>query len=82
MSRRRCRIHHMTASDSFTEILAALPPGERRRVSNAVASSMIEGDIPDATSVALLADLAIGKITGEQYRAAILADTRATVANR
>jgi len=68
--------------DGFTEILAALPPGERRRVSNAVASSMIEGDIPDIASVALLADLAIGKITGEQYRAAILADTRATVANR
>lgn len=72
----------MSGPDSFTETLAALPPGERRRVSNAVASSMIEGDIPDVASVALLADLAIGKITGEQYRAAILADTRATVANR
>lgn len=70
----------MSAPDSFTEILAALPPEQRRRVSNAVASSMIEGDIPDVASVALLADLAIGKITGEQYRAAILADT--TVANR
>lgn len=80
MSRRRCRIPDMSAPDSFTEILAALPPEQRRRVSNAVASSMIEGDIPDVASVALLADLAIGKITGEQYRAAILADT--TVANR
>lgn len=72
----------MTEPDGFTAILATLPAGERRRVSNAVASSMIEGDIPDIASVALLADLAIGKITGEQYRAAILADTRATVPNR
>lgn len=82
MSRRRCRIDDMTAPDGFSDILAALPPEQRRQVSNAVASSMIEGDIPDIESVALLADLAIGKITGEQYRAAILADTRATVANR
>jgi hypothetical protein len=64
----------MTATETVSAVLAALPPAHRRRVNNAVASSMIEGDIPDTASVALLADLAIGKITGEQYRAAILAD--------
>lgn len=70
------KIDDMTVPDGFTQVLAALPPRERRQVSNAVASSMIDGDIPGIASVALLADLAIGKITGEQYRAAILADIR------
>ena len=62
------------ALDSYAETLADLPARDRRRVGNAIASSMIEGDTPDLASVALLADLATRKITGDQYRAAVLAD--------
>ncbi|WP_079634956.1 antitoxin VbhA family protein [Mycobacteroides abscessus] len=57
---------------AYQRILAALPPRERRMVHDAVANSLIEGYVPDAKTVARLGDLAMGRITGEQYRAEIL----------
>jgi len=60
----------------YERILAALPPHERRMVHDVVASGVIEGDIPDLNSVARLADVVTGKITGEQYRAELLARVR------
>ncbi len=56
-------------------ILAGLPPHQRRLVHEVVASSAVEG--PSLESAARLADLAAGKITGDQYRAEIYARLRA-----
>ena len=60
----------------YERILAGLPPTERRLVHDTVASGVIEGDIPDLEMVARLADVATGKITGDQYRAELLARIR------
>ncbi|MFL0294979.1 antitoxin VbhA family protein [Mycobacterium sp. SMC-18] len=60
----------------YEQILAGLPPRERRLVHDTVASGVIEGDIPDLKMVARLADVATGKITGDQYRAELLAQVR------
>jgi hypothetical protein len=57
---------------SYEQILAGLPSRERRMVHDVVASSVVEGDIPDLKSVARLADVAAGKITGDQYRSEVL----------
>ena len=62
--------------NTYEGILAGLPPHQRRLVHDAVTSSTIEGDIPDLETVARLADLATGKITGDQYRAEIYARLR------
>lgn len=64
------------AADAYEGILAALTPQERRLVHDAVVSGAIEGYTPDLESVARLADLATGKITGDQYRAELLASVR------
>ncbi|BCI84783.1 hypothetical protein MTY66_64080 (plasmid) [Mycolicibacterium sp. TY66] len=60
----------------YERILAGLPPRERRLLHDVVASGVIEGDIPDLKVVARLADVATGKITGDQYRAELLARVR------
>ena len=60
----------------YEQILAGLPPRERRMVHDVVVSSVIEGDIPDLKTVARLADVAAGRITGEQCRAEVLARVR------
>jgi len=62
--------------DTYEGILADLPPQERRIVHDVVTSGAIEGYMPDLESIARLADLATGKITGDQYRAEILARLR------
>lgn len=62
--------------DAYEGILAGLPPHERRIVHDAVTNGLIEGHTPDLESVARLADLATGKITGEQYRAEALTRLR------
>ncbi len=63
-------------ADTYEDILAALSPQERRLVHDVVVSGAIEGYTPDRESVARLADLASGKITGDQYRAELLASVR------
>ncbi len=60
----------------YERILAGLPPLERRLLHDAVANGVIEGDIPDLKTVARLADVATGKITGDQYRAELLTQVR------
>jgi hypothetical protein len=60
----------------YQQILAGLSLRQRRAVHQAVTSSAIEGDIPDLRSVARLADLAADRISGQQYRAEILAGIR------
>lgn len=64
--------HDEAAPTTYGQILATLPPHERRMVHDAVTSGLLEGYVPDLKSVAHLADLAVGKITGEQYRARLL----------
>lgn len=64
------------ALDTYEGILAALPPKERRIVHDVVVSSVIEGGTPTVESVIRLADVATGKITGDQARAEILARVR------
>jgi hypothetical protein len=60
----------------YQQILASLSLRQRRAVHQAVTSSAIEGEIPDLRSVARLADLAADRISGQQYRAEILAGIR------
>lgn len=60
----------------YEQLLAVLPPRERRMVHDVIVSSVIEGDIPDLKTVARLADVATGTITGDQYRAELLARVR------
>ncbi|NTY62045.1 antitoxin VbhA family protein [Mycolicibacterium sphagni] len=61
------------AADTYEGILAGLPARERRLVHDVVVSGAIEGYTPDLESVARLADMATGKITGDQYRAELRA---------
>lgn len=71
-----------SGGDTYEGILAGLPPRERRIVHDAMTSGAIEGFMPDLESIARLADLATGKITGDQYRAEILARLRNSVPDR
>ena len=57
----------------YEQILASLAPRERRMLHDVVVNGIIEGDIPDLKTVARLADVANGTITGDQYRAELLA---------
>jgi antitoxin VbhA-like protein len=45
-----------------------LPAVDRRRVYDAIVSSMIEGATPDRESVLLLIDFAAGRIDIDEYR--------------
>lgn len=60
----------------YEQLLAGLPPRERRMVHDVIVSGVIEGYVPDLKTVARLADVATGKITGDQYRAELLARVR------
>jgi hypothetical protein len=49
-----------------------LPAVDRRRVYDAIVSSMIEGATPDRESVILLIDFAAGRIDVDEYRERVL----------
>lgn len=60
-------------SAAWSEVLDALGPEQRRALVTAVADNVLEGWEPTTAEISLLAEYAAGKITAEQYRAAVLA---------
>lgn len=59
-------------SAAWSEVVDGLSAEQRRALVTSVADNVLEGWQPTAVEVQLLADYAAGRITAEQYRAAVL----------
>jgi hypothetical protein len=66
-------------ADDVAEILCAcdLSDANRRHVHNAIVGGMIEGWRPSRESVTMLIEAAAGNITGDEYRARVIASAKA-----
>lgn len=56
-----------------SDALAGLSEEQRRLVDTAVSDNVLEGWDPTPADLGLLTDYAAGKMTAEQYRAAVIA---------
>lgn len=75
MSRSTIGAHEAQSLDMLSG--SGLSPRDRRLVHNALVNSVIEGWTPDADSVAWLSEFAAGKISIDEYRQRVLAQTAA-----
>ena len=66
----------MTFEEQYATLLDRLPPAERRAVVRSATSAILEGWAPTHAQVELQVQRAAGELTGDQYRARVIANAR------
>lgn len=65
-----------TFEEKYADLLDRLSPVERRAVVRSVTNAILEGWTPTRDQIELQVRRAAGEMTGDEYRAHVLADVR------